>query len=108
MQPMHSISYTCHAYPQSYPSIHIIMSVQVTPSNTLRTNFNPCRPGFQDRVYKVVSGVQLPVRIWPARKGGEGTGWLIWIHGGGESGSTEVCSCANAWECCSEMRRAAN
>jgi len=64
------------------------MSVQVTPSNTLRTKFDPCRSGFIDKVFKEESGVEIPARIWPAREGGEGTGWVLWIHGGGELLST--------------------
>ncbi|GMK58630.1 hypothetical protein CspeluHIS016_0600720 [Cutaneotrichosporon spelunceum] len=45
----------------------------------------PCRPGFTDHVYATVHGVDLPLRVWPAKgaRGGAKVPWVLWIHGGG-------------------------
>jgi hypothetical protein len=49
---------------------------------TAVSRITPCPPGFSDHVYKISHGVEVPLRVWPA-KGKDRAPWLFWIHGGG-------------------------
>lgn len=62
------------------------LAAQASESMTTAVSrITPCPPGFSDHVYKVAHGVEVPLRVWPA-KGRDKAPWLFWIHGGGSGG----------------------